>query len=572
MGTARLQEMAHHLLQEERVALRLPPHRLGQRRLGLVEPPFGQGAEELVHLRDGQAREKELLEAPLPAQLPERLGEWVPPGHLDLPPGPDHQQPAAGETSGQLAQQLQRRRVGPVEVLEHQDDRMDGGGVEEEGRDALHQLVARVFSGGPGRLGQVGKTLADLRDQAGDVGGTLTELHLEVLGRFLGDVSPDRLGEGEQEADGLGFVAAAGEHLGAPQTGVDPRLVDQTTLADAGFARDEGDPAPALQGCFDGRLEDPELLRPPDEPAAAADPGQALAGGERSDGRDLQRRFRRVSGDLLQAAAHDRRAGGSLIGVLGQQLEDEPAEGAGDGGVVPRGRHRLGVEVLGDERYGVASDEGRPSGEELVEQGPEGVEIGRGADLAAERLLGGHVGDGADHHPFAGDPGVVGHDRQTEVPEAGLPVLGEPDVGGLEVPVNDAAGVGVLEGGGELAGDADGVGDGQTVIVGPVEQILDGAAGHELAHDEGPALVVSDVVDGDDVGVVTEERHRLGLATDAHQPGFVQTLGLHRGQGDLAPQRRVVGGIDALAAAFTEKPPDQIAAAAERRPLLIRDP
>jgi hypothetical protein len=93
---------------------------------------------------------------------------------------------------------------------------------------------------------------------------------------------------------------------------------------------------------------------------------------------------------------------------------------------------------------------------------------------------------------------------------------------------------------------------------------IDGAAGHVLADDVWLAVVLADVVDGDDVGVAAELAHGLRLALNAGEAGVVEALGLNDGHGDLAVEALVVGEVDALASAFAEEVFHVVAAARER--------
>ena len=59
------------------------------------------------------------------------------------------------------------------------------------------------------------------------------------------------------------------------------------------------------------------------------------------------------------------------------------------------------------------------------------------------------------------------------------------------------------------------------MVVRSLQQLVERAARHVLAHDIGLDPLVAHVVDGDDVRVVAQSSHRLGLATDAGHPRLV---------------------------------------------------
>ncbi len=78
--------------------------------------------------------------------------------------------------------------------------------------------------------------------------------------------------------------------------------------------------------------------------------------------------------------------------------------------------------------------------------------------------LGRRVVDGADEHAGIGESGGVGEAGDAEVEdgdrfEVAVVVAGEKDVGGLDVPVDHALAVGVVERGGHLLGDLDDLGN-----------------------------------------------------------------------------------------------------------------
>ena len=109
--------------------------------------------------------------------------------------------------------------------------------------------------------------------------------------------------------------------------------------------------------------------------------------------------------------------------------------------------------MLRDHRDDVVAHERRPAGDHLVQHGTERVEVGHGVRVLAERLLRRHVRRGADDQPRLRDAAPVHAEGEAEVAELRHAVLGEEDVGGLQVAVHDAARVRVLERLGDAARD-----------------------------------------------------------------------------------------------------------------------
>src|SRR5216117_1965743 len=112
-----------------------------------------------------------------------------------------------------------------------------------------------------------------------------------------------------------------------------------------------------------------------------------------------------------------------------------------------------------------------------------------------------------------------------------------------------------------LVGYAERLIDGQTVAVGGLEEVVDRAAGHVLAHDVGLAGLLADVEDRHDVRVVAQLSHRPCLAPDAGEPGLVQPLGLDERDGYVAVEPGVGGEVDSLLPALAEKAAELVAAA-----------
>ena len=221
---------------------------------------------------------------------------------------------------------------------------------------------------------------------------------------------------------------------------------------------------------------------------------------------------------------------------------------------------RCRVADLVDRLGGGVADEREPARRQLVEDDAQAEEVGASVEVLAQGLLGAHVGHRAHHDPGLGPRlrdllavekarAVPVPPREAEVQHLDLALRRHDRVRGLDVPVNDAPRVGLLEGGGHLRPDLDD----------PVH--VERAARHELAQvlsldvlhrDEVRAVLLAHVVHVGDVRVA-EGRSRARLALEALAVPLVH--GQLRGQdlhGHGAVEPRVARAVDLAHASGAE--------------------
>jgi hypothetical protein len=202
--------------------------------------------------------------------------------------------------------------------------------------------------------------------------------------------------------------------------------------------------------------------------------------------------------------------GVSLGGLFGQPRLDHPVQSGRDGVLRLGGSwwwrdhvaHRDLLEGIAGER--------RLTCEALIEHAGERVNVGTGLDFAGLEAFRRHVGPSADGRPLGRQPRIVRGARDAEVDEVGEVVVGQQDVGRLDVAVHQPGPVGGVERRRDLLDDVhrafglQRAGSQERVQVDAVDE----------PHGDVEASVdLADVVDRHDVRVV-ESRGDAGFAAE----------------------------------------------------------
>ena len=308
------------------------------------------------------------------------------------------------------------------------------------------------------------------------------------------------------------------------------------------------------EGGLDARIE---LGVEPDQPGgrrAGGPPGEPQPGdrAKESQGDEPGRREPAAGGGVasvrrLAVRTRPHHGVGELGGRLppvGRQLLERPRDGGIDAGWngLPQLRHGAGLrrDDLGDDLLGGEAGERRSAGQHLVQHHAEGVDVGARVQVLTGGLLGAHVLGRAETHArlrqptaFPSTPGQrdaeVGHHR---------PAVVEQDVVRLDVAVDQAMVVGVVERAGDFRGDADGIVHRQLDLAlepGAERSALD--VGHYVEH---RALDPARVEQGKDVGMV-QVGGGLDLLEEALGSDQRRELRVHHLDGHLAIVAGVVG-------------------------------
>ncbi len=204
----------------------------------------------------------------------------------------------------------------------------------------------------------------------------------------------------------------------------------------------------------------------------------------------------------------------------------------------------VGMHELVEDRRDVVTGERLQPAQHLEGDDAEGEDIGAAVEVLAHRLLGRHVARRPHHDAGMSDVGIH-HLRDPEVGDLHFLTGEDDDVGGLDVPVHDAFGVGVVDGARDLRNEAN-------HHLGLQPLFLE-HFGHRLTFDilhrqPGHLAFVPDVVQRDDVGMGQATRaSRLDVEPLQKRP-VVRTVRRHveaqRLQRDLTLDDGIEGQVD----------------------------
>ncbi|MDH3943421.1 MAG: hypothetical protein OEV06_04945, partial [Anaerolineae bacterium] len=195
--------------------------------------------------------------------------------------------------------------------------------------------------------------------------------------------------------------------------------------------------------------------------------------------------------------------------------------------------------------------EGEGAGGEFVKDDAEGVEISTLVNLSTHGLFGRHVEHGTNDGAVDGHSGGDGTGK-TEIHEFDSAVGIDHEIFGLEITVDDALFVGMLEGGANLAGNGH---DGVQVLG---RLLVKGISSDQLHDNEWSAIDFAGIENGDNIGVI-----ELG-----NELGFMEKAGLALGaklevgedlDSDVAVEGLIMGAIDGAHATLAELGLDLVA-------------
>jgi hypothetical protein len=178
--------------------------------------------------------------------------------------GGHQQDPGVAQRPDEEGDELQRGLVGPVQVLEHEKDRLAGAQPGQQPEHQLHKLRR------PDVLGVLGgRVRGQFRQQPGETTAARPEQPGELAGRRRPRQRPQRPDQrGQRQPIGAKLDAVPGEHRESGAGRLRGKLFGQPGLADACLAADERQRRLAGPGPVRQPSQQREFAAPPDEDRA----------------------------------------------------------------------------------------------------------------------------------------------------------------------------------------------------------------------------------------------------------------------------------------------------------------
>jgi len=173
----------------------------------------------------------------------------------------------------------------------------------------------------------------------------------------------------------------------------------------------------------------------------------------------------------------------------------------------------------------------------FIQEDAQRIEIGTTVKFGPARLLGRHVFRCANDLSGGGNGRLIQCCRDAEIGQFGLAALIDQHIGRFEIAMDDAMGMGVRQGGGQLVSDTEDISEWESGRL-PDERAQVGRA--EKLHDEKlRAIMFFNGVNRDDI-VVLEPGHRAGLSEKPFREGGITAqMGMNLLDGDDAMEGTV---------------------------------
>ena len=138
-----------------------------------------------------------------------------------------------------------------MQVVQHQHQRPPGRRALQEGGHGIEESETRSLGLELGRGRQIGEEIAELREEPGEVGGSLAKLGSETVRVGIAKIRPQRLHPGPVGGGAARLPAAADQDPRAARSRLCDQLLGQAALADPGLADKQEQPAAACEGVIE---------------------------------------------------------------------------------------------------------------------------------------------------------------------------------------------------------------------------------------------------------------------------------------------------------------------------------
>ena len=258
-----------------------------------------------------------------------------------------------------------------------------------------------------------------------------------------------------------------------------------------------------------------------------------------------------IQAEALQLAEHLRSGGVAVGRLLLHRLHGDLLETDRDAGVDLTGTLGGGLKLHERDRDGAVAVKGQSAREHLIEHDADGIDVGLAVGDVSSRLLGRDVVNRADRLVGHGARRLVGKARDAEVGHLDGAVLQQHDVLRLDVAVNDAALMRVLQRLEDLGGEVQHVLPLDDTLT--VDILLESDAVDIFHDDILDHIAEADIIDLDDVRM-RKHRDRLGFVLEAADEFLiVEVLVLEDFDSDLAVVDGVVAAVDICHAADADQ-------------------
>ena len=176
-------------------------------------------------------------------KLRQRDGQRMAAIQLNVAVGAQHQDPGLTQLPGSKPQQQDRWRIGGVQIIQHEHQRLPGPGIAQEPGHRVEQAEPGALRFHRRGRADIGQDLGHLRHHLRDEGGARPQVRPELLAVEATNAGPQRLHPRPVGRCPAGLPAPPPRHLDAAIAGPRRRLIRQAALPDPRASGQQEHPA-----------------------------------------------------------------------------------------------------------------------------------------------------------------------------------------------------------------------------------------------------------------------------------------------------------------------------------------